>query len=169
MDTPLIAKDHAELRLGDSFCLEVWHDNGFTRETVTLIAGIINDAAIDAYSYGHCWSLALALHGLTGWPLVFLGRPVCDPDSKFPHFLAGDVCGCQLWHLVVMADDGRILDIQGLTLPVNLEETLSRQGLRTFPATTEMLRAMVSSPTAVAQNLPAARIFATAIVSQAAI
>lgn len=60
--------------------------------------GVMDDQARAAFSFGHCHSLALALHRRTGWPLLGLSRH--DRQAN-------------LTHVVLEMPDGRWLDASG--------------------------------------------------------
>jgi len=58
-----------------------------------LTPGVLDEAAVEFFANGHCASMALALHRLTGWQIVRM-RP--------------------LWtHAVVRCQYGRLLDARG--------------------------------------------------------
>ncbi|MEU9014311.1 hypothetical protein AB0D12_31980 [Streptomyces sp. NPDC048479] len=61
-----------------------------------LTPGIINDRTIKAFKHGACGGLAIAIHDLTGWPLV-----------------AVTVNAGQLLHYMARTPDGQLLDIEG--------------------------------------------------------
>lgn len=61
-----------------------------------LTFGVINDAAVEAFTRGGCAALAIAIHDTTGWPIVEVGH--CDGLGM---------------HSMVRTPDGRLLDING--------------------------------------------------------
>lgn len=61
-----------------------------------LVPGRITEAAIEAFTRGACAGLALAVHDVTGWPIIEIGH--CD--------------GLPL-HFMVRRPDGRLLDVRG--------------------------------------------------------
>lgn len=63
---------------------------------------VINSEAISWLAHGNCAALALALHDVTGWPLVFATRNA-DPALVSDTWL----------HVLVQRPDGLYLDIQG--------------------------------------------------------
>ena len=65
------------------------------------------------FTHGHCHSLALAIHSLTGWPLVF------------NHHSAESV-----GHVAVRKPDGKILDIVGEWTDDGFESEYYGQGTR---------------------------------------
>ena len=47
-----------------------------------LTPGVLDDAAAEFFANGHCASMALALHEITGWPLVSLDvEQECDDED----------------------------------------------------------------------------------------
>ena len=61
--------------------------------------GSINDEVFEAFTTGHCHSLALALNKLTGWPIYGAGAPWDTEDSPA--------------HVFVKHPSGRFVDITG--------------------------------------------------------
>lgn len=69
---------------------------------VELELRVINSNAISWFAHGNCAALALALHDVTGWPLLIA------TSNADPNLLA------DTWmHVVVQRPDGLYLDIQG--------------------------------------------------------
>jgi hypothetical protein len=66
---------------------------------VVLRPGVVNDDAIEFFSWGYCWLLAAALREVTGWPYGLVERQ--RPD------------GWEWTHVGVITPTGRMLDIQG--------------------------------------------------------
>jgi hypothetical protein len=65
--------------------------------------GVLDDRAALAFTNGHCHSLALALHGETGGEIVAFAKL----EKPFDH-------------LLVRADDGRLIDIGGARMPAEV-------------------------------------------------
>lgn len=65
-------------------------------EIFYAIEGVLDSEARAAFTFGHCHSLALALHERTGWPMLGLQH-----HSK------------EINHVVVVMPDGRWLDAKG--------------------------------------------------------
>ncbi len=61
----------------------------------------ITEDVITVFKFGHCHSLALAIHDLTKWQLVGLYRPWRD-ENETPD------------HVVIKMPDGHLLDIKGV-------------------------------------------------------
>ena len=57
--------------------VKIWNGRGGNRTVELTIGddgfGILDDAARQAFTKGHCHSLALAIHQLTGWPIKGAG------------------------------------------------------------------------------------------------
>jgi hypothetical protein len=100
---------------------------------MTVRAGVIDAAAVDAYRNGQCFALADAIASRTGWLIGFSGHASCRSDEArasgargFPG-CRGDrypgtrdmfpgsagLCGCQVEHFGALLPDGRFLDITG--------------------------------------------------------
>lgn len=73
----------------------------YGRTVVINDAGIVDDNAIRAFTYGQCHALALAIRKLSGLPLVGIWRDY-DRDKDEPA------------HIAVLLPNGELLDIQGL-------------------------------------------------------
>ena len=68
------------------------------------VEALKKDGVVTTFTFGHCHSLALAIHELTGWPLVGLYR-LYRPWSNMEE--TPD-------HVVVKTPKGKLLDISGL-------------------------------------------------------
>lgn len=65
---------------------------------VTIRGGVPSADAITVFTDGDCWALAVAIHDLTGWPLVAAG---VGPDADW-------------WdHVLVETPNGKLMDIHG--------------------------------------------------------
>jgi hypothetical protein len=62
-----------------------------------LVPGVLDEAAVNFFSNGHCASMALAIHRLTGWEIAHF-RPLC---------------GCYPGHAVVVPERGCYADAEG--------------------------------------------------------
>lgn len=69
---------------------------------VECVPGVIDDAAIEAFSYGHCHVLALALHEATGWPLVAIWYDDAPREDDIPDHVA-----------VRNPSNGKLVDVSG--------------------------------------------------------
>ena len=77
---------------------------------VELELRVIDSEAISWFAHGNCAALALAVHDLTGWPLVIAARNA-NPDLLTDTWM----------HVLVQRPDGRYLDIQGAHTPEDIE------------------------------------------------
>lgn len=77
---------------------------------VRIIDGVASADAVTAFTEGDCWALAIAVHKMTGWPLVLAGT-----DS------ASDLDGYS--HVMVRMPDGLLLDITGASTVEEVEAT----------------------------------------------
>lgn len=75
--------------------------------TMLLEPGVIDDQARIVFGRGHCHSLALAIHELTGWPLAGMY----------------DFHGT-LSHVLVWMPDGMLLDVNGVRTEEEVNTTL---------------------------------------------
>ncbi|MCX5215663.1 hypothetical protein OG689_41650 [Kitasatospora sp. NBC_00240] len=88
----------------------------------TITTGLIDSAAVEAFTRGQCHALALAMAEATGWPTGVLCQPECDAAGCEDDFcneplIADNVCACQLLHLVALRPDGCLVDINGVHDP----------------------------------------------------
>lgn len=81
--------------------------------TVTVTAGVVDDAARSLFRQGQCHALALALWEATGWTIVAETSPYCSFDEDCLDMFDDGMCGCQLEHLMVRDPDGWVYDICG--------------------------------------------------------
>ncbi len=97
--------------------------------TIDAEGKVVDENAIRAFTNGQCHAFALAVHMLTGWEMKGLSRHGEDKNS--PN------------HCVVVAPDGRLLDIHGKKAAVNaqimgwenqtpLTKTAIKRGLRYY-------------------------------------
>lgn len=70
-----------------------------------LTPGVLNPVAENAFLYGGCAALAIAIHDETGWPICMV------TDSH--NVLDGEAGGGSALHWVVRRPDGRYLDVLG--------------------------------------------------------
>lgn len=70
-----------------------------------LTPGVLNPVAENAFLYGGCAALAIAIHDETGWPIVM----VTDSHNVFD----GEAGGGSALHWVVRRPDGLYLDVLG--------------------------------------------------------
>lgn len=84
---------------------------------VECVHGVVNDAALEAFHYGYCHVMALALHDATGWPLVGIWY---NGDNYTDDYVPG--------HVAVKHPEGYFVDIYGAYTedPGNFEITDSR-------------------------------------------
>lgn len=72
-------------------------------QSVECTPGVVDDASLEAFHYGYCHILALALHEATGWPLVGIWY---SGDTKDQDSVPGHVA-------VVHPESGYYVDIYG--------------------------------------------------------
>lgn len=97
--------------------------------THTLTPGLVDEAAVTAFTTGHCANLALALHAATGWDLVVLIEAASAYTTLSGAAKAVANAGCPLpsqlldalWsHAMVRTPAGLLLDINGYADPDTL-------------------------------------------------
>ena len=77
--------------------------------------GVIDDNAVQAFTRGHCHSLALALHQETGWPLFGM---YSEEEGNMSHE-NGDTPS----HVLVQMPNGDFLDIEGTGAVENWQQS----------------------------------------------
>lgn len=128
---------------------------------VTL--GLLDPAAEVAFSYGQCHAFARALSQATGWPMAVLIDPMCCHDADAcDDVMFGDVCSCQLEHLVAVRPDGFHVDITGASEPGKIK---GREGMADVPVTEAMWAYLIHSPYWSPPDIASARTFVTPLLS----
>jgi hypothetical protein len=89
--------------------------------SVTVSAGVIDEASELLFTNGQCHALALALFEQTGWRPVLLIEPCVDDEDC--SWETPDVCSCQIVHVVSEDEQGKLWDIYG---PSTFDELLDR-------------------------------------------
>lgn len=76
------------------------------------LSGKLDPAVFAAFAHGACDAFAVALHDLTGWPLVKVTDPwnVSGPEDRWGIGVSG---GGSAVHWVVVTPDGRLVDVHG--------------------------------------------------------
>jgi hypothetical protein len=77
-----------------------------------LTPGVLDGSALHAFKTGACGALAIALHEVTGWPIVAI------TDSHNVH--NGKAGGGSALHWAVKRPDGKIVDVDGAHSPEDL-------------------------------------------------
>ena len=72
-----------------------------------LTPGVLDSYARHAFKYGACGALAIAMHDVTGWPIV----AITDHYNVFEDGRAG---GGSALHWTVRRPDGKLIDIDGV-------------------------------------------------------
>ena len=131
------------------------------QHTVTL--GLLDRAAEFAFSYGQCHAFARALSEETGWPMAVLIDPACCEDADVcDDVMFGEVCSCQLEHLVAVRPDGFHVDITGAFEPGKVKGC---EGKADVPVTESMWHYLAHSPYWSPPALIAARTFVTPLLA----
>lgn len=89
-------------------------------DTGPLTPGVIDDAAIEAYTNGGCWYLAWWLHELTGYPIAVIGG--YDPDLDYIDD-SSPWHGYSWVHVGVTTPEGLFLDING---PADMNDAMEQ-------------------------------------------
>jgi len=102
-----------------------WNPAGFQ-----VTPGVIDGAAREAFTNGHCLGLALAVSRRTGWQMIWVGSSDCayDEDCLGEYEFEDGSSACQHHHVAVVAPDGRVVDINGSS---TIAEAVVAQGMYT--------------------------------------
>jgi hypothetical protein len=71
---------------------------------LTVMPGVIDEAARQLFTVGYCMELAVALHRVTGWPVIAAGHWGDD----------GELVPGAHYGVAVGGDDERVLDVEGV-------------------------------------------------------
>lgn len=132
--------------------------HGTWRRRFSLTAGVIDDAALTAFSEGQCHALALAVAERTGWPLAAILSDECclDLDCCTLESVDQGVCPCRLEHVVAVAPDGSHVDITGAHAPGTVPDYEGKESVAMTDALWDCIR---RSPGWRPEDLHAARAF----------
>lgn len=96
--------------------------------------GLFTEREIEAFNYGDCWLLALAIHRLTDWKIVGVGVKGQEDRGGYR-----DWC-----HIAVQTPNNKILDINGVHTK---DEVIQRWSLAMWKALNSPVRVeLFSSP-----------------------
>ena len=89
--------------------------------STATVAWAPTEETVDVYTNGDCWFLALELHRLTGFPMIFSASTWLIDDITGPEGYTEDWADSVFaWdHVGIELPDGRILDVNG---PEDIED-----------------------------------------------
>ena len=110
----------------------------FTVGDLTVDSDQVDEHAAKLFSSGWCWALAEALHLATGWPVVIQGYTISA--LRFGSYeVPMDMAQVYSWsHVLVQRPDGKLLDVFGLSDPIEGNHTLQADVDLSFERMAEM-------------------------------